>query len=236
MASIIGAVCLATVLTIVITARGGDRSLYPPRPGEAVTIYLIDNDFHTDLAAPRALISGGNDPLSLAIRRTTRRPWVTLGWGDANFYTASGFTAARALDGLRSLFAAGNPSVVRIEGLRDRPDRIYRDGVRQILVSRARIAAMARRVDSALAVDADGAPLGADLAVETGRPLSRRRTFQHPASLQSLDRAAAQRRRPARDAGHRHPAGRPETGPADPRVASLVLRRSDYDSLSEGEG
>jgi hypothetical protein len=160
---IAGAACLALLILIVATARGADKRLYPPRSGEAVAIWLIDNGVHSDIVVPRALIADRNDPLALALRRTTDRTWVALGWGDAGFYTASGFSTARVLDGLRALFAPGNPSVVHIEGLPGRPDRIYHNGVRLIFVSPAGLRAMVGRVDSFLALDAAGAPIPAGL-------------------------------------------------------------------------
>ncbi len=46
------AIVIAVVPSLtVLTARPGDRLLYPAQ-GEAVTIYLLDNGFHTDLIMP----------------------------------------------------------------------------------------------------------------------------------------------------------------------------------------
>lgn len=65
-AALIGLVAGLWTLT-----RPGDPALFPAPPNEAgVTVYLIDNGFHTDLAVPRAALMDGE---GLWPRR--RRAW-----------------------------------------------------------------------------------------------------------------------------------------------------------------
>jgi hypothetical protein len=51
-AALIGLLAALWTLT-----RSGDPALFPAAPGEpGVTVYLLDNGFHTDLAVPRAAL------------------------------------------------------------------------------------------------------------------------------------------------------------------------------------
>ena len=146
----------ALVLATLATARGGDARLYPPRPREAVTVYLVDNGFHTDIALPRAALG----PLAgRAAAEVTDRPWVMAGWGDARFFIEEGMSLDRAMDGLRSLFAPNNASAVRLDGLPVTPDRYYASGVRRVGLSRAGLAHLAARLDATLARDGAGRPV-----------------------------------------------------------------------------
>jgi uncharacterized protein (TIGR02117 family) len=146
----------ALVFATLVTARGGDARLYPPTPGETVTLYLVDNGFHTDIALPRASLA----PLAArAAAQVTDRPWVMAGWGDARFFIEEGMSVDRALDGLRSLFAPNNASAVRLDGLPVSPDRYYASGVRRVRVSSAGLARLAARLDTALERDGAGRPV-----------------------------------------------------------------------------
>jgi len=162
-AAVIGVLLLAALgLWVVTTAHGGDPRLFPGPAGAARTeIFLIDNGFHTDLVIPGRSLIGRRGALAQAAALTTARPWIAIGWGDERFYTQSGFGGARAVDGLRSLFLPGNPSVVRIEGLALRPDRLYADGVRAIVVTDVGLARLEDRVDNSLALGPGGAPVRA---------------------------------------------------------------------------
>jgi len=152
-------IVLLLLLATLATAKGGDGRLYPPQPGAGVTLYLVDNGFHTDLAIPRALLVAHGGPSGAAALATTTDPWVTAGWGDASFYEGQGWSAARIGDGLRALFAPHNRSVVHLQGVDRRPDLAWRSGVHPIAVSRAGLAAMLRRLDASFAADASGRPV-----------------------------------------------------------------------------
>ena len=151
-------VIVLLLLATLATARGGDPVLYPPKPGEGVEIFVVDNGFHSDIAAPRAAIIGAGGAIAAATLRTTAQPWVLIGWGDERFYEDQSPWQGRIPDGLRALLG-GRPTVVHLWGVWERPDQAWRQGVRRILVSPAGLAALLRRANRAFALDTAGAPI-----------------------------------------------------------------------------
>jgi uncharacterized protein (TIGR02117 family) len=157
--SVLAGLLLILIAVVVITARPGDRRLYPaPADAPVTTVFLIDNGFHSDLVVPRAAFGTGSRVVGEAVAATTDKPWIVIGWGDARFYTEDGFSSARVADALRSLFAPGNPSVVRLEGLARSPDRIWREGVRPIRLSNAGLQRLLAHIGESLVMDGDGHP------------------------------------------------------------------------------
>lgn len=148
-------IVVGMVFLALVTARNGDKALYPPKGDDAVTIYLVDNGFHTDLALPHVLLKG--HLIASAAARVTDLPWVAIGWGDEHFFIERGFSGARVVDALRALFVPGNSSAVRIDGLPRRPDQLYgAHGVHAVRVSRAGLARLLGRIDRSLVVDSRG--------------------------------------------------------------------------------
>jgi len=161
----VGAAVAALALLTALTARPGDRSLYPGVAGQPkVTIYLVENGFHSDLVLPRAALFARPHPAALAAAAATDKPWVSIGWGDAGFFTGGGVGLGRALDGLRALLAPENRSLVRMEGLPDSPDRLYAGGVRRIELTSAGLEQAITRVDRSLSLETDGQPQRAKAA------------------------------------------------------------------------
>jgi hypothetical protein len=148
---------LLLALAAVATARPGNRALWPARRGDVATVYLVDNGFHTDIAVPRAAVLARGGPLAAAALRTSTRPWIMIGWGDARFYEATAPWRGRLMDGLRALLG-GRPTTLHLEGVWDRPDRVWTNGVRPLPLSSAGLRALLSRAGAALAVDAGGAP------------------------------------------------------------------------------
>jgi len=68
------------ILAALATAKPGDAHLYPPKAGDAVTIYLVDNGDHTDLAIPRGELLAHGGPSGAATASMTTAPWVMAGW------------------------------------------------------------------------------------------------------------------------------------------------------------
>src|SRR5690606_2911788 len=97
--------------------RPGDPALFPPEGEQtAIVVHLLDNGFHTDLAAPRASLAVGDDALARAVRALPPGDWVRIGWGDAVFYVEQGPISGRLPDGARAFFRpGGNPSVVMLD-------------------------------------------------------------------------------------------------------------------------
>lgn len=160
---IIGVLIAALVLFTIFTARPGDSRLYPGAAGEAkTTVYLVENGFHSNLVVPREALFAKPHAAALAAAMATDKAWVSIGWGDAKFYTHQGFGVLRALSGLRSLLMPGNRAVVHMEGLASTPDRVYAGGVHPLQVSAAGLERILGRVDKSLAVDSDGQPQRTD--------------------------------------------------------------------------
>lgn len=158
---------LVLMAAAVLTARPGLPMLYPPRAGEpTVAIFLVDNGFHTDVALPGPELARTGGPTAQAARQLSRRQWVLAGWGDESFYTGTGLSAARVADGLRALFAPGNPSVVHLYGVSRRPDQAFAEGATsRVVLSRAGFERMVGRIDRSFALKG-GAPVR--LPVERG--------------------------------------------------------------------
>jgi hypothetical protein len=163
-----GAATVAFVLLLTLaTAKGGDPARYPARAGQGVTVFLVDNGFHSDIAAPTAEIEANGGALAQAARQTSNQPWTLIGWGDARFYEASSSVLSRIPDGLAALMG-GRPTVVHLEGVWGRPDRVWTSGVRPITLSRAGLAALLARADDSLIHSYVGAPVMAPIRRDPG--------------------------------------------------------------------
>jgi hypothetical protein len=154
----IGAVAALWTLT-----RPGDPALYPaPRDEAGVSVHLLDNGFHTDLAVPRAALIEGGGPLAEATASLAPGDWVLVGWGDATFYVDQSPIPGRLADGARAFFKPGNASVVMLDPQASDPTRRFRAEDRQTLrLSRAGMAALRARVQASLATDGAGRPITA---------------------------------------------------------------------------
>jgi hypothetical protein len=122
-----GGLLLAAVLGLVAglwtwTRPGAD---VPPASGEAVTIHVLNNGFHTDLAVPRAALEAGGGPLAEASRSVGPGDWILIGWGDATFFVDTTPMEGRLLDGARAFFRPGNPSVVMLDPETGDPSRRF---------------------------------------------------------------------------------------------------------------
>ena len=143
---------VVVLLVATCTARPRDATLYPPRPDEpTVSVYLIDNGYHTDIALPGELLMRTQGATARAAHRIAPRSWVLAGWGDARFYVETGPWRDRAADGLRALFKPGNPSVVRLTGIAQQPELIYGDAAVEVKMSRASFALLVARIDRSFA-------------------------------------------------------------------------------------
>jgi uncharacterized protein (TIGR02117 family) len=151
-------VALSLLLLTLATAKGGNPALYPPTSGQGVTVFLVDNGWHSDIAVPTAAIEARGGALAAAARQTSPAPWMLIGWGDAGFYEASTPALGRIPDGLAALLG-GRPTVVHLEGAFAAPDRTWRRGVRRITLSRAGLAALLARAGRSLALGPGGAPV-----------------------------------------------------------------------------
>jgi hypothetical protein len=151
-AAALGAGALTAAVFGVV--RPGNAQLFPAGAGDpGVTVYLVNNGFHSDLVLPTTALAVSAGTAARALKALSPAPWVAVGWGDAKFYTESGFSTARAQDALRALFGWRNPSVVMLEPLPAAPERLYRDGVSRLTLSQAGFAGLVRRLDGAFVTD-----------------------------------------------------------------------------------
>jgi len=161
-----GGLAAATVVLLLLltlaTAKGGDPALYPPQPGQGVTVFLVDNGWHSDLAVPTAEIEARGGALALAARATSSGPWMLIGWGDARFYEAATSATSRIPDGVSALIG-GRPTVLHLEGAAGPPDASWGEYIRPITLSRPGLEALLVRAESSLAHDATGAPIMAPI-------------------------------------------------------------------------
>lgn len=162
LSSLIG-ICAAGLLGVVAAltswTRPGEAPFPATRDEAAVTAYLLDNGFHTDLAVPRAALAEGGGVLTQALARTPPGDWVLVGWGDARFYVDQSPIQNRLADGARAFFAPGNASVVMLDPYPHDPVRLGAPERRRTLrLSRQGFAALRARLEASLAAP-DGAPV-----------------------------------------------------------------------------
>ena len=142
------AAILAFVIGTIVTARPGDRHLYPGT-ASPITAYVLNYGFHTDIVLPAEAVRARGGLLAEAGEAAGNWQWLVIGWGDESFYTGTGMSLDRVGDGLRALFWPGNPSVIRITGLNVRPDRAYRSTeVATLALSSEGFDAMARSIEA----------------------------------------------------------------------------------------
>lgn len=149
---------LAVLLLSLATARGRNPALYPAPHGQGVTIYLVDNGWHSDVVVPTAEIEARGGALAQAARATSTGPWMLIGWGDARFYEASTPARSRIADGLSALIG-GRPTVLHLEGAAGPPDARWHETISPIALSRAGLKALLARADRTLALGPEGGPV-----------------------------------------------------------------------------
>ena len=153
-------------LAVMVTARHGDRALYPAG-GDTVTVYIVNNGFHTDIALPADQVMARGGVLALTVPANSST-WLLYGWGDAGFFTQRGFSLARIGDGARALFAPNNPSVIRVFGVDARPDQAFVKGsATPVVLSRAGFEALERHIEASFTARA-GAPIAVPVQSNDG--------------------------------------------------------------------
>lgn len=150
------------VVSLLLIHRDRNASLFPAADEDpGVSVWVIENGFHSDLVLPAATLRGRTGAMAQALKDMPQTPFVTVGWGDARFYVATIPVAQRPIDGMRALFAPNNPTLLRLEPLSRPPAFVYDETVLQLRLSPAGFERLARRLDQSFALGAD---LGPDLA------------------------------------------------------------------------
>lgn len=152
------AVLLGLLAGLWTAQRPGDPALFPSQGGQgAIVVHLLDNGFHTDLAAPRAALAAGDDALARAVRALPPGDWVRIGWGDAVFYVEQGPISGRLPDGARAFFRpGGNPSVLMLDPDPIDPARLAAAERATVRLSPEGFAGLRRRVAASLKLADDG--------------------------------------------------------------------------------
>jgi len=146
---------LAALLGLIAALWTWTRPGLPDWRGRqgAVTVHLLNNGFHTDLAVPRAALEAGGGPLAEASRRVGPGDWILIGWGDARFFVDQTSMEGRLADGARAFFRPGNPSVVMLDPETGDPSgRFAPERLRSLTLSDAAFSRMRSRVETSLAL------------------------------------------------------------------------------------
>jgi uncharacterized protein (TIGR02117 family) len=151
----------AFVLLALVTARSGDRALWPVVDG--VEVFVVSHGYHAGIVVPReALIEAArrnqnNGALIDLAERFGAFPWLEIGWGDEGFYREVPTVASLNLGlAARALFRAGNPSVLHVVGLPRGPEIVFANAeIVRIRLGAAGFAKLTQRLDDTFARDAE---------------------------------------------------------------------------------
>ncbi|WP_421730258.1 DUF2459 domain-containing protein [Brevundimonas sp.] len=156
----------------------GDPQLMTASTAPGVTVHLLDNGFHTDLAVPRAAFELVSGPLADAVASLGPGDWIRVGWGDARFYVDQSPIGDRLPDGVRAFFRPGNRSVVMLDPEQGDPALGYPATARRSLsLSQAGVIAMTRRIEQSLDLSGGAARIAAARPGDDARFFASRETF-----------------------------------------------------------
>lgn len=152
---------------IAITARPGDRTLWPPDTAVA-EIVVVSHGYHAGIALPRPALAAlaarrGHAGLIAVTERFAQYPWLEVGWGDEGFYRSVPTLASATVSlAVRALLRPGNPSVLHVVGLDADPARAFPHSDRVVIpVSAAGFERLAARIDATFM--RDGGTVAPDL-------------------------------------------------------------------------
>jgi hypothetical protein len=117
----------------------------PPSSGDCATVFVVSNGFHSSLAVPAAAAEAAGLPSFGAA-------WTEIGWGEAAAYQAPRLNAGAVA---RVILRPG-PSAMLIAPLRDRPDRIWSEGVVEFGLSQRGLRQIMADVSAEARRDASG--------------------------------------------------------------------------------
>lgn len=150
-----GGFLLAALLGAVVALWTWTRPGVPVPEGGVggVTVHVLNNGFHTDIAVPRASLEAEGGPLAEASRSVGPGDWILIGWGDAKFFVDQSPMEGRIPDGLRAFFRPGNASVVMLDPETGDPARRFDPAMRRTLIlSPEAFARLRGRVQDSLAL------------------------------------------------------------------------------------
>lgn len=168
---------LAGLIAGLLTWTTPGRTRYADQ-AEAVTILVLDNGFHTDLAVPRQALMQRGGALAQAVATLAPGDWILIGWGDAKFYVDQNPISDRLPDGARAFFRPGNPSVVMLNPESTDPGTRYAAHERATLtLSPADFDRMAARIEASLDLSRGAPRIAAARPGDDARFFASRETF-----------------------------------------------------------
>lgn len=202
----IGRMMLATLIgglaALWTWTTPADAGLRAADADGSVTVHVLDNGFHTDLAVPRAALMARGGPLAQAVAAVGPGEWILIGWGDAKFYVDQSPISDRLPDGARAFFRPGNPSVVMLDPYSGDPARDFGAAAHGLRLPRAAFDRMAGRVEASLDLSTGAPRVAAARPGDDARFFASRETFSvaHLCNHWTADvlRAAGVSVRPAR--------------------------------------
>jgi len=161
LATILGAL----VIAIVVTARPGDATLYPPAAGApSVQILITHNGWHAGVLLPRGAVAelagrrGYGALIAVAARFADYR-WLEIGWGDEGFYREVPTPGSLKLGlALRALFRPGNPTVLHVVGILDPHVAFASAHLAALNLTETGFDRLVAKVDATFARDDNGRP------------------------------------------------------------------------------
>jgi hypothetical protein len=176
-ARLIAAAVLGALAALLTWQTSGAVDLVS-RGTEAVTIHLLDNGFHTDMALPRDALEARGGPLAEAVRTLGPGDWVLVGWGDAKFYVDQSPISDRLPDGARAFFRPGNPSVLMLDPEARDPRWLFaEEGRASLTISPAAFDRMAGRIEVSLDLSSRKPRVAAARPGDDARFFASRETF-----------------------------------------------------------
>ena len=175
---LLAAAGVGVVIALWTWTAPGDPRLMTAATAPGVTVHLLDNGFHTDLAVPRSAFDLTPGPLADAVASLGPGDWIRVGWGDARFYVDQSPIGDRLPDGVRAFFRPGNRSVVMLDPEQGDPALLYPATARRSLsLSQAGLIAMTRRVERSLDLSSGAARIAAVRPDDDARFFASRETF-----------------------------------------------------------
>ena len=154
-----GLFCLVAllVLAVILTARPGDPTLYPPAEPAPATIHVVSHGWHSGVALPTAALTGpGAGPALRDIAvRFRAYPELEFGWGEARFYAATPTLAEFDWRlALRALFTpGGSDGVIQVVGLDADPRTSFPQAeILAVPVSAAGLESLVARLEASFAL------------------------------------------------------------------------------------
>ena len=170
---------VAALVGVVAALLTWTKPGHPERPDAAgpVTVQVLDNGFHTDLAVPREALMQRGGPLARAVGDLAPGDWILIGWGDAKFYVDQSPISDRLPDGARAFLHPGNRSVLMLDPRTVDPRLAYGEDGAAVTLTRAQFDRLAARVEASLDLSDGGPRIAAARPGDDARFFASRETF-----------------------------------------------------------